>query len=407
MAYAPNTIWIGVGFEACSFLPISVYDVLSLFDENNFRCYTYSYVSSQELLIESFGEINSFFESFIPLMQDVAKNGTKKNKLIAMQEENVKRNTGDDVFDRDAEIFEITVKLRDMLLRNYLEGIINRFVLGGVADFYNGNQKRAIRKIAKTKNKTLYEEKLLAALQSGALSDFDASPYRNQIYKNYAKTVRTATHLFGNGGLLKVFAKSALLSPVFATFLGFFYLLLCHVRFGDAVYFLNLDLPAVILLLLAGFLVAEILCLNFPHAPKNPFKKKKTPKIKVTNKSNTLKYFTILVETIVIVLLFCAVNNTVSFTKTSVYFPENEILALKQEALRYEHFETVYKAKSYYLYNVKYYPLEHYVLVAKNGEKIDLALYPISSKKFEETVLPLFIENGCNVVEVESERDIK
>ena len=408
LAYAPNTIWIGVGFEVCSFLPISVYDVLALFKETDFKCYTYSHLNSAELIIESFSEIIAFFDDFLPLMQDVAKNGTKKNKLIASQEEAIKRVTGDDVFDRDTEIFDITVKLRDMLLRNYLEGIISRFVLGGVADFYNGNQKRAIRKIAKTKNKTLYEKNLLAALKSGELTDYDASPFRNETYKNYAKSVRTVTHLFGNGGLFKIFAKSALLSPIFATFLGFFYLLLCHVRFGDAVYFLNLDLPAVILLLLAGFLIGEILLFNFPHTPKNPFKKKKTPKIKVTNKSKTLKYFTILVETIVIVLLFCAVNNTVSFTKSSVYFPENNFLSLKQEMLRYEHFEAVYKAKGYYLYDFKYYPLEHYVLVAKNGEKIDLALYPsATSKYFEETVLPFFTENGCEVTEIESERDIK
>lgn len=408
LAYAPNTIWIGVGFEVCSFLPISVYDVLALFRETDFKCYTYSHLNSVELIIESFAEINAFFDDFLPLMQDIAKNGTKKNKLIASQEEAIKRVTGDDVFDRDNEIFEITAKLRDMLLRNYLEGIISRFVLGGVADFYNGNHKIAIKKIAKTKNKTLYEKNLLAALKSGELSGYDASPFRNEIYKNYAKSARTVTHLFGNGGLFKIFAKSALLSPFFAAVLGFFYLMLCHVRFGDAVYYLNLDLSAVVLLLLAGFLVAETLCFNFPRTPKNPFKNKKTPKIKAANKSKALKYFTILAETIVIILLFCAVNNTVAFTKNGVYFPENNSLSLKQEMLRYEHFETIYKAKGYYLYGLKHYPLEHYVLVAKNGEKIDLALYPsATSKDFEEKVLPFFTENGCEVTEIESERDIK
>ena len=52
--------------------------------------------------------------------------------------------------------------------------------------------------------------------------------------------------------------------------------------------------------------------------------------------------------------------------------------------------------------------LEHYILVSKNGEKIDLALYPENtSEEFEEAVLPLFIKNGCEIIEVESEREIK
>ena len=121
-----------------------------------------------------------------------------------------------------------------------------------------------------------------------------------------------------------------------------------------------------------------------------------------------LKYFTIFVETIVIVLLMSSVNNAVVFTENKVYFPENKYISLRQEAIRYEHFETVYKAKKYYHLGVQELDLEHYILVSKNGKKIDLALYPAgTSDEFQKTVLPVFIENGCEIKEIESERDIK
>ena len=73
-----------------------------------------------------------------------------------------------------------------------------------------------------------------------------------------------------------------------------------------------------------------------------------------------------------------------------------------------EYFEAVYKAKKYYHLGVQELDLPHYILVSKNGEKFDLALYPQNtSEEFEKTVLPLFIENDCEIIEVESDREIK
>ena len=103
-----------------------------------------------------------------------------------------------------------------------------------------------------------------------------------------------------------------------------------------------------------------------------------------------------------------SVNNAVVFTENKVYFPENEYISLRQEAIRYEHFDAVYKAEKYYHFGVELSDFPHYILVSKNGEKIDLALYPANtSEDFEKKVLPLFIENGCEIIEIESERDIK
>lgn len=408
LAYAPNTIWLSVGFESVSFLPFSVYDVLAFAELKNYKSYTYPYIYTAEVMIESFGEINDFLKTFIPLMEDIASNGVKKNKLIAYGKETINKFVGDDIFQKEIEILEASVKIREMLIRNYVEGIINHTVLGGVADFFKGDHQKAIKKIEKQKNKTLYEEKLLIALKNGELKDFDASPYRNEKYKNYSEVAKKSTYSLGIGGFFKFFTKAFLMTPVFCVILAIIYLLLCYFKYNDAIYCLDTDLTSFASLLIASFFIAEAVLFNFSHKLKNPFKKRKTKVTSPVKKPGVVKYITIFTETIVIILLVSSVNNAVVFTESKVYFPENKLISLRQDSMRYEYFEAVYKAKKYYHLGVQELDLPHYILVSKNGEKFDLALYPQNtSEKFEKTVLPIFLENGCEIIEVESERDIK
>ena len=408
LAYAPNTIWISVGFESCSFLPFSIYDILAFSESKNYKSYTYPYIYTTEIMIESFGEINDFLKAFIPLMQDISGNGVKKNKLIANQKETINKFVGDDIFQKEIEMLDASIKIREMLIRNYVEGVISHFILGGVAEFFKGYHEKAIKNLEKQKNRTLYEENLLTALKNDELNDYDASPYRNEKYKNYTKVAKKATYSLGTGGFAKFFAQSVLLTPIFTFILGILFLVLCYIKFNYAIFSLESGLISLISIILAGFMIAEVFVFHFSHKLRNPFKKKKQKSVKSIKKPKALKYFTILVETIAIILIVSSVNSTVAFTESRVYFPENKYVSLKQDAIRYEHFETVYKAKIYYLYGVKPVEFDHYILVTKNGEKINLALYHGTNfTKFKNTVLPLFTENDCEIIEIESERDIK
>ena len=408
LAYAPNTIWLSVGFESVPFLPFSVYDILAFSELKNYKSYTYPFIYTTEVMIESFGEINDFFETFIPLMHNITSNGVKKNRLIASQKETMNKFIGDDIFQKEIEMLDASVKIREMLIRNYVEGIINHTISGGVSDFFGGKQERAIKKLEKQKNRTLYEENLLNALKNGELKDYDASPYRNEKYKNYSKVAKKSTYSLGMGGFFKFFIKVLLMTPVFFVILGIIYFFLCHIKYNDALYYLNTDLISFASLLIAGFSVAEAVLFNIPNKPKKLFKKETVKETAKMKKPSVVKYITIFTETIVIILLMSSVNNAVVFTENKVYFPENKYISLRQESMRYEHFETVYKAKKYYHFGEQPLDIPHYILVSKNGEKIDLALYPNNtSENFEKTVLPLFTENGCKIIEIESERDIK
>ncbi|MBE6751280.1 MAG: hypothetical protein E7556_02010 [Ruminococcaceae bacterium] len=408
LAYAPNTIWLSVGFESVPFLPFSVYDILAFSEIKNYKSYTYPFIYTTEIMVESFGEINDFLKTFIPLMHDITSNGVKKNRLITSQKETINKFIGDDIFQKEIEMLDASVKIREMLIRNYVEGIISHTVLGGVAEFFKGEHQKAIKKLERQKNRTLYEENLLNALKTGELKDYNASPYRNEKYKNYSKVAKKSTYSLGMGGFFKFFIKALLMTPVFFLILGIIYFLLCYIKYNDALFCLNTDLLSFASLLIAGFSIAEAVLFNFPLNSKNLFKKKKAKDVPPVKKPSVVKYITIFTETIVIILLMSSVNNAVVFTENKVYFPENKYISLRQDAMRYEHFQTVYKAQKYYHFGVQELDHPHYILVSKNGEKIDLALYPDNtSEEFEKTILPLFTENGCEIIEIESERDIK
>ncbi len=299
LAYAPNTIWLSVGFESVPFLPFSVYDILAFSEIKNYKSYTYPFIYTTEIMVESFGEINGFFETFIPLMHDITSNGVKKNRLIASQKETMNKFIGDDIFQKEIEMLDASVRIREMLIRNYVEGIISHTVLGGVAEFFKGEHQKAIKKLEKQKNRTLYEENLLNALKTGELKDYNASPYRNEKYKNYSKVAKKSTYSLGMGGFFKFFIKALLMTPVFFLILGIIYFLLCYIKYNDALFCLNTDLLSFASLLIAGFSIAEAVLFNFPLNSKNLFKKKKAKDVPPVKKPGIVKYITIFTETIV------------------------------------------------------------------------------------------------------------
>lgn len=411
LAYAPNTIWINVGFESAPFLPFAVYDILAVAEPENFKCYTYPYLYTEEIMIQAFGEINDLLKRLIPKLQEISETGTLKNNLILNQQETINKFVNDDIFKKEIEMLDASLKIRDMLIRNFQESVISHVILGGVSDFFNNEHEKAIKKLSKAKYLTFYESRLFEKLKNGDLEGFDASPFRDAKFKDYTKLAKKRTYSLGTKGLFKFIIPTILTTPLFFIIFLFTYIFLCYLKFNDTLLFMNSSLYSMVTLLLAAFLAGEVFSFHFSHKIRNPFKKKKKDEkegiTEFKRRSKILKYITILIETVIIILLFSTVNNTIAFTENKVLYPEDSAIVLKQEALRYEYLDSVYKAEGYYLYGIKYFELEHYILMTKSGNMIDLAVYPEScTKEFETEILPLIIENGVEVKYTKSEKDI-
>ena len=413
LAYAPNTIWLSVGFESVSFLPFSVYDILAFYEPTDFKCYTYPYIYTTEIMVQAFGEINDLFKKLLPALTDISENGVKKNRLIDSQKSCINTFVNDDIFKKEIEILDASLRIRDMLIRNYTESVISHTILGGVSDFYNGNKEKAIKKLRNAKHKTPYEENLLKALINNELNDFDPSPFRDKNYKNYVSVAKKHTYGLGFNNLFRLLVPVILLTPVTSVVLFGVYFLLCAGMFKNSLTYFNCDIFSVLSVIFAGVFVSDIICINFPQKINKLFRRKRKETVKTDaviqkrKKSKVLTVLTILTETFAIVLLFTAVNCSVAFYPDRVSVPTETTFVLKQETIRYEYVETVYKAEGFYMNN-KFIEEEHFIIETKNGDIINLSYY-LNSKtaEFEKKVLPVLIDNGCEVKNIKSEKDIK
>jgi len=410
LAYAPNTIWINIGFESASFLPFAVYDILAVAEPENFKCYTYPYLYTEEIMIQAFGEINDLFKRLIPKLQEISETGTLKNNLILNQQETINKFVNDDIFKREIEMLDASLKIRDMLIRNFQESVISHVILGGVSDFFNNEHEKAIKKLTKAKYLTLYESRLFEKLKNGELKDFDASPFRDAKYKDYTKVAKKRTYSLGKNGTARFLLASLMLTPFTTAIVFLLYLLFSFTLFNKSLFFINCDIYSLITLLISGTLIAELLSLNFSQKIFNFFKRNKNKTeetVAVKKKSAFLKISSILTETIVIILLFTAVNNSLVFYENKVSFAEDSAISLRQNSIKYEYIDTVYKVEGFY-FNNEFWKSKHYILVSKNGDRIDTGYYLNNSlNEFEEKVLPELLENGCTLKEIKSEEDIK
>ncbi|MBR6552092.1 MAG: hypothetical protein IKT89_04535 [Clostridia bacterium] len=410
LAYAPNTIWINVGFESVPYLPFSIYDILTVAEPENFKCYTYPYLYTEDIMIQSFGEINDLFKRLAPKLTEISNTGTQKNNLISNQKETINKFVNDDIFKREIEMMDASLKIRDMLIRNFQESIINHIILGGVSNFFNNEHEKAIKKLEKAKNLTFYESRLFSKLKAGELEGFDASPFRDAKFKDYTKIAKKRTYSLGKNGTFRFLITSLLLTPIASLVIFLLYLLFSFALFNKSLLFMNCDIYSLITLLISGALVAELISLNFSQKLFGFFKKKKDKKdevVTVKKKSSFMKISAILTETIVIILLFSAVNNSLAFYENKVSFAEDSAISLRQNSIKYEYIDTVYKADGFYL-NDNFFESEHYILVSKNGDRIDTGLYlNNSNNEFKKSVLPKLLENGCSFKEIKSEEEIK
>ena len=104
---------------------------------------------------------------------------------------------------------------------------------------------------------------------------------------------------------------------------------------------------------------------------------------------------------------FSAVNNSLAFYENKVSFAEDSAISLRQNSIKYEYIDTVYKVEGFY-FNDNFFESEHYILVSKNGDRIDTGYYlNNANSEFEKNVLPLLLKNGCTLKEIKSEEEIK
>ncbi len=391
-AYAQQTIWVSFSLECDRSIPFSLYDILAHTDPENFNCYTYTYVDSEQLMAECFAELTDILKKTAPVLTEILENGITKNKLLSSQKENINKYFGDSVLESADMIGGAADKIISMMLQNFYEAQIESAVLGAQALFYNGKDEKALKRLKKSKHKTYYEENLLRYLENGGTS------------KNISETVRKASadkgalrHGGGAKGAFRLLGLTALFSiPVIAGALGIFALLYLWLFRGN-VFTVGLKENLLIIPFFC-FLLAFTIALRFitPKKKNNDNGTATVHSPKATGFSKeVLKYFTVFAECLAIIGCITSLFSVTVFYDNSFKYAEDDF-PFSQAVCDYSAIEFIGVIDGYY-YEDEFIEKKHIAFKTISGKTIDLYNSTwLSSEDFLEQER-FFTEKGIEI----------
>ena len=367
-SYAQQILWLSFTLDSDPTLPFSVYDILAYTHPDDFKCYTYAYVDSKELMRNCFGEINELLTKLVPTLTELLKSGVHKNKLITDQRDCLNRYFGDNVLESGDMIGGAADKIINLMIKNFYDAQIETALIGTQAHFYNGKADKALLKLKKSKYRTLYHENLIKYLENGGkpipLSD-----------TTKAASIKEGANRHDGGakGALKFLGLTLLFDIPVAFVLCTLFLLLCSIFFKDNLYITGLW-ENLILLPSLGVMLSSAFALHFMKHRKTKSKKETDTTVYTPSAGKTadtfLKYFTILGETLALLgCLTCVFSTTVFYESSFKYSVED--FPLTQNECQYSAVE-YFAVVDGYNNNNKFTEEPYIVAVTKSGEKIDL-----------------------------------
>ena len=402
-AYSQQIIWLSFTLDSDPTLPFSVYDILSYTQPDNFNCYTYTYVDSKELMRNCFGEINALLKDLAPQLTELLKSGVHKNKLITDQRNCLNRYFGDNVLESGEMIGGAADKIINLMIKNFYDVQIEAAVIGAQSYFYNGKTEKALRKLKKSKYRSLYHENLIKHIENGGKALPLSEALKGASMKEGAKR-----HDAGIKGGFKFLGLTLLFDiPVTLVMVGLF-ALLCSIYFRGSIHIAGIP-ENLILLPSLGVMLSGAFALRFIKHRKTKTKKESDTTVYTPSLGKApeafLKYFTILGETLAILgLLSCIFSTTVFYKDTFKYSVEE--FPFKQSEFRYSDVEYFALVDGFNV-DKKFKKEPYIVVVTKNGEKIDLynSTFLTADTFPEET--EFLKDKGIEIKEFKTIEDIK
>lgn len=397
---AQQVIWVSFFFDSEQSITFSLYDILSVIQPDNFNCYTYSFVDSGELLRSCLGEITELLEQILPSLTKIAENGVEKNHLIEKQKQKVNEYFGDNITEAENLLSgSAGEKIISMMFYNFFQYQIDTYIFGSPAVFFAGKDEKALKRLKKAKHRTLYEDNLLLYLENGGkalpLSEAARSASAEKGTSRQGTDAKGALKL-----LLYIFLFDIPISVLMA---GMFFLMSKLISadsphiFGIAENLIFIPFYAVIPSIAAALNVFVIKKNRNPkiHNPPLP------PRAK-----NTLKYFTIIAESIALIMLFTCVNSTLVLRNNDFLYSEEDF-PLSRISCKYSSVDYVAIVDGY-AYNGEFQEDKHIVFVTKSGSVIDLYNSTfLSSEEFRKETETFLKEKNIETKEFKTIEDTK
>ena len=358
-----QVIWLSFFFDREPSITFSVYDILSVTDPENFNCYTYSFVDSNELIKKCFEEIEELLQKLIPDLSQIAENGVERNKLIEKQKQKINSYFGDNIIEASQFLKDAADKILSMMFYNFFQYQIDIYVLGSPALFFKGKEEKALKHLKKAKYRSLYEDNLLTYLENGG-----KAPTLSETANSASTEKGTARQGTDAKGSLKILLYTLLLTiPISAVMIGLFFGL-TYLTATDSLFIYGIK-ENLIFLPFFSTLPAVAIALNIFLRKKAKNKDVHIPTLQPKAKT-ILKYFTILAESVAIIVLFTCVNSTLVL-RDSDFLYSTEDFPLSRTSCQYSSIDYVAIVEGY-TYKGEFQIDEHIVFVTKSGTIIDV-----------------------------------
>lgn len=389
-----QVIWLSFFFDREPSITFSVYDILSVTDPQNFNCYTYSFVDSNQLLKSCFEEINELLQKLIPQLIKIAENGVEKNKLIDKQKQKINSYFGDNIIEASQFLKDSADKILSMMFYNFFQYQIDIYVLGSPALFFKGKEEKALKALKKAKYRSLYEDNLLTHLENGG-----KAPVLSETASAASTEKGTARQGTDKKGSLKILLYALLFTIPASAVMALLFLVLTFLTATDSLYIFGIKENLVFIPFFAS-LPALAIALNIFSKKKTKNKDIHIPSLAPKAK-NALKYFTILAESVAIIGLFTCINSTLVLRDNDFLYT-TEDFPLSRTSCQYSSIDYAAFVEGY-TYEGKFQEDPHIAFVTKSGTVIDVYNSTFfSADEFKKEAEGVLKEKGVEIIDIKT-----
>lgn len=376
----------------------SIYDILNIIDKDNFKCYTFGYVTTEAKMKQVLKYLVNTFKEYKAKIEELSENRETIGDIEKDTEAKIKLFLNEDVFkSRDA------FYLMHMLELYYVIDV-SRFTLDAYMDYTVGKYSKAIKKYNKLKGKlTSYEKRLVDYIKQNINSM--QTPIEQEmntlVQAKKLKNIKTE--------LLSMYFSWLILTPLWCIIYDLVYYIATYFLYKNAIYVTG-SFPFAI------FLPAFMTAIIHSYFTRGTLYKllfsKKYNEIKaldeIENGGKVERVMSKIFQFIIAASLVFSVliaNTKIAFYEE--YFKDNlDLLSIKGTSYNYHDVHCVYKASGITNDFGQVVNNPTYVIVIKGGEQINL-YYNVEFEDAKNNIIPMFEKSGIEIREIDLVENIE
>ena len=380
------------------YVKYSLYDVMYKLDENNFRCYTFSYIESPEKMRQIISALEPELTGLLPKLSALSQRRADMSDIFDKFSDGVNAYYGRDIFrvsDQDDEDFE-------QVIESYYLVDDSFYVSKPYAQFLRGDYNSAYNGMRRIRNKSYYQVRLMSFMAS-LDQRYEAVPTEcdttgEAVYSNKTQILRT------------VITMLLLILPCAAALAGIHFLSAALVYRGalwsDAWFIINAlryVSSSVIPAFVFSWYCRGVTLIFFKRQRREYLSE--LDRIGI-NKRRTgcLSVAAGAITALIVAAVVLTSNSYAAFYNDRLRLPsDNSIISSDNYA--YSDVEKLIHAEGAYNVYGMYVPGEQYIIALKNGKKYILS-YEVTSSVVKDKIIPIFEEKGVPVVTVHDGEDL-